>query len=96
MHYEIGKIRSAVIDDKGVHITEKKLSRFVPFENIIAVSVRKPGVLTAGHIFFQTAADSNNPLTSYNAIPFKGKGNYELACEIKEAVEKVIIRNFKN
>lgn len=54
MRYEIGAAaRSAVIDDKGIHITEKKESRFVPFDKIVAVSVRKPGILAAGHIFFK-------------------------------------------
>lgn len=91
MRYEIGTAaRCTVIDDKGIHITEKKESRFVPFDKIIAVSVRKPGILVAGHIFFQTASDGNNPLASRNTIPFKGKENYELACRIKEEVEKII------
>jgi len=91
MRYEIGAAaRSAVIDDKGIHITEKKESRFVPFDKIVAVSVRKPGILAAGHIFFQTASDGNNPLASSNTIPFKRKENYELACRIKEEVEKII------
>lgn len=91
MHYEIGPtFCSAVIDNQGIHITDKKESRFVPFEKITAISVRKPGILTAGHIFFQTASDGNNPLTSKNTVPFKGKQNYELACKIKADIEKLI------
>lgn len=91
MRYEIGvDARSAIIDDDGVHITERREVRFVPFNKIVAVSVRKPGVLTAGHIFFQTAADGTNPMASRNAIPFKGKENFELACKIKEEIEKLI------
>lgn len=90
MHYEIGKVRAAVIDDSGVHITEKGQSRFVPFGKIVAVSVKKPGALTAGHIFFQTAADGTNPLSSRNTVPFKDKDSYALALKIQAEVEKVI------
>lgn len=88
MHYEIGQVRTAVIDDKGIHITEKGQSRFVPLDRIVSISVKKPGVLTAGYIFFQTASDSPNPLSSRNAVPFKGKDNYALALEIKAQLEK--------
>lgn len=90
MHYEIGKVRTAVIDEKGVHITEKGQSRFVPFGKIVSVSVKKPGALAAGHIFFQTASDGTNPLTSRNTIPFKDKDSYALALEIQAEVEKVL------
>lgn len=90
MHYEIGNVRTAVIDDKGVHITEKGQSRFVPFGQIVSVSVKKPGAIAAGHIFFQTASDGTNPLSSRNTVPFRDKGSYALALEIQAAVEKVI------
>ena len=91
MRYEIGtKSRSAVIDESGVHITEKRESRFVAMGKIVAVSVKKPGFMNAVHIFLQTAADSSNPLASRNTIPFQGSENYELACKIKEEVERLI------
>ncbi|MCD8099179.1 MAG: hypothetical protein LUE06_01170 [Oscillospiraceae bacterium] len=91
MKYEIGAdVRHAVIDDTGVHITEKNNSRFLPFDKIVAVSVKKPGAITAGNIFFQTAADRTNSLNSRNIIPFRGNEQYRLACEIQAAVEKII------
>lgn len=92
MKYEIkGANRSAVIDDKGVRIEVGGMvneSRFIPYVRLVAVSVKKPGAIVAGHIFFQTAADGSNPMTSLNTIPFKGKDTYELACKIKAAVEE--------
>lgn len=91
MKYEIkGANRSAVIDDKGVRIEVGGMlnqSRYIPYGKLVAVSVKKPGAITAGHIFFQTAADGSNPLTSLNTVPFRGKETYELACQIKAAVE---------
>lgn len=92
MKYEItGANRSATIDDKGVRIEiggMARETRFIPYSKIVAVSVKKPGAIIAGHIFFQTAADGSNPLKSLNTIPFKGKETYELACKIKESVEE--------
>lgn len=90
MRYEIGKVRTAIIDDKGVHITEKGQSRFIPFGQIVAVAVKKPGAIAAGHIFFQTASDGTNPLASRNTVPFRDKESYTLALEIQAEVEKVI------
>lgn len=91
MHYEIGsKLRHAIVEDEGIRIMEKRETRFVPFSKIVSVSVRKPGLLSGGHIFFQTAADGANPLSSRNAVPFTGKENYELACKIKAEVERLI------
>lgn len=91
MRYEIkGADRSAVIDDKGIHIEVggmMKQSRFIPYGKLVAVSVKKPGTIGAGHIFFQTAADVSNPLRSLNTVPFRGKDTYELACQIQAAVE---------
>lgn len=91
MNYEIkGADRSATIDDRGIRIEVggmAKQSRFIPYSKLVAVSVKKPGAIVAGHIFFQTAADGSNPMTSLNTVPFKGKEAYELACEIQQAVE---------
>jgi hypothetical protein len=95
MRYElVGVGRSAVVDDEGVHITISqaavKENRFIQFPKLVAVSVRKPSLLSPGNIFFQTAADSSNPLSSFNTVFFKGKDNYELALEIKAAVENLM------
>lgn len=93
MQYEFGDVVKCTVGDKGVHITwttGRKESRFIPYDKIVSVSVKKPGLMTAGHIFFQTAADGNNPLMSTNTVPFRGKENYRLACEIQKAVENRI------
>lgn len=95
MRYEIGDKKSvyAVIDDKGVHITWAtgfKESRFIPFDKLVSVSVKKPGLLSAGLLFFQTATDGNNPYYSKNSVPFRGNDNYELACKIQAEVEAVL------
>lgn len=92
MRYELKGTNPVVVDDKGVHITDiaYKEEIFIPFSKIVAVSVKKPGALTLGHIFFQTASDSGNPLKSRNKTQFKKKELYDIACEIKAEVEKVI------
>lgn len=95
MRYEIGDKKAvyAEIDDKGVRITSNtgyKGSRLIPFDKIVSVSVKQPGAIIAGHIFFQTAGDSTNSRNTLNTVPFKGKENYALAIEIQAEVEKVI------
>lgn len=90
-----GISKDLVVNNKGVYITEKGISTFIPLRSIEAVVVKEAGGLSNGYILFRTAGSfvSSHSVKSTDAevaldrqgVLFK-KGSNEIAFEIRDAI----------
>ena len=89
----IGK--DLLVNDRGVFITEKGTSVYIPYRSIEAIVLKEASALSSGYILFRTpgsfigshAAKSTEMEVAMDrqGVLFK-KNNYELAVTIRDAI----------
>ena len=99
MKHELdGRLKHLVVDETGIHIHYAKAmmkgDKTIPFGQVVAVQVKKPG-LTNGYIYFQTVGATGTKgapkdiMTDDNSVVFNGKDKYDAALDIKAYVEQM-------
>lgn len=97
MHLELkGRMKNLTVDESGVHIQYSKIvakgKKTIPISQIVAVEVKKPGMLN-GYIYFQTIGSTGTRsiatdiMADDNSVIFNSKGKYEIALQIKQFIE---------
>lgn len=101
-----GPLSEVTVDDSGIHIHYRVMTgkgdKTIPFSQVVAVQVKKRGVVSNGYIYFQTIGSTGTGNKRYsrgrdiekddNTVIFNGlfssKKNYETALQIRDYITK--------
>lgn len=100
-----GRLKNLTVDERGIHIQYAKAfmkgEKTIPFSQVVAVQVKKPGLMN-GYIYFQTVGATGTRgtiqdiSTDDNSIVFNGKDKYQMALQIKTYVENAQRSSYVN
>lgn len=90
-----GNGKDLIVNDRGVFISEKGISTFIPLRNIESVVIKEASALSGGYILFRTPgsyvgtqatkATDMEVAMDKQAVFFK-KGSNEIALAIRDAI----------